>query len=99
MIFLEHILRSFTTHYHIDIEELEFDGEEEEANPQQVFQNLLVTQDKEDEIKSSTAGNSERGGSSGRTSHEEGRKSCLNKLESYVRASLKGQNYEQSRDM
>ena len=44
------------------------------------------------EMKSSTAGNSEKGNSSGRESFRDGKHSYLNKLESYVRASLKKQH-------
>ena len=51
------------------------------------------------EVKSSTAGNSEKGNSSGRESFKDGRPSYLNKLESYVRASLKKQHSHNNKEM
>jgi len=79
MLYLEHILTSYHNHYGVDIEALD-PYIDLTLTPQQLFYTLLVNGGKQmDEIKSSTAGNSEKG-SSGRSSLGSGRKSYLNKL-------------------
>jgi hypothetical protein len=60
MKYLEHIIISYHTHYHVNIEQMEAKPDMLEVGPQELFHKLFIKKNKEEDmsIKSSTAGNS-----------------------------------------